>query len=283
MAGGRYTASNELNLGQLLSNLYWTLYLSTEPVISTLLQPLGTSTAPEPFTCPIVMYRLCPDPHALGTNTASPLTDLKYTEQHEWVRMDGTIGTVGITAKAAVSGASPRSYRPRQWWRAATGCKAAVCRGRRVCHYSLAPQPAPLVPSPPARGAVPTSQRSRSHLPFRRSQRSRSRRSVCRQFVPVMTPDPVSCPTGRPWPGGRHAHNWSPIDRLSGRTCINDARYQMIRPRGRVGWYGLWSLLISCHSGAGKRTFFSGLLCQNGSRLKLDYVGKENVRIRKLV
>lgn len=31
------------------------------------------------------------------------LADLKYTEQHEWVRMDGSVGTVGITAKAAES------------------------------------------------------------------------------------------------------------------------------------------------------------------------------------
>ncbi|KAF0292161.1 Glycine cleavage system H protein, mitochondrial [Amphibalanus amphitrite] len=29
--------------------------------------------------------------------------DLKYTEQHEWVRLDGAVGTVGITAKAAES------------------------------------------------------------------------------------------------------------------------------------------------------------------------------------
>ena len=31
---------------------------------------------------------------------------LKFTEQHEWVRLDGKIGTVGITAKAAVSAAA---------------------------------------------------------------------------------------------------------------------------------------------------------------------------------
>ncbi|XP_037069216.1 glycine cleavage system H protein-like [Pollicipes pollicipes] len=31
------------------------------------------------------------------------LAELKYTEQHEWVRMEGGVGTVGITAKAAES------------------------------------------------------------------------------------------------------------------------------------------------------------------------------------
>jgi len=31
------------------------------------------------------------------------LADLKYTEQHEWVRLEGSVGTVGITARAAES------------------------------------------------------------------------------------------------------------------------------------------------------------------------------------
>ncbi|XP_037067930.1 glycine cleavage system H protein-like [Pollicipes pollicipes] len=35
------------------------------------------------------------------------LAELKYTEQHEWVRMEGGVGTVGITAKPPCAPALP--------------------------------------------------------------------------------------------------------------------------------------------------------------------------------
>ena len=45
-------------------------------------------------------------------------TDLKYTSDHEWIRLDGDVATVGITAFAAealgdVVAVAPRLHEPR--------------------------------------------------------------------------------------------------------------------------------------------------------------------------